>query len=265
MALCECQRSIINNVERRSGISRRAALGLAAGVMTARPCVVVLDVQDGSVLRCDDPARANGVWAAPGSAIKPITWMALPKHGTAPCRKRLEIAGRRLDCTHAEFIRAVDGESALAASCNCWFAAMARDLDAARFQQILLRAGAKASFAEGVEQLQMQALGLEGVRFSPMALARAYTKVALSSDATLRRGLERAVLEGTAQWAAPDGLSVAGKTGTTSEGAWFAGYAPARAPHVVVCVFTEQGRGGSDAAPAARKAFAWWQRSGFSR
>jgi cell division protein FtsI/penicillin-binding protein 2 len=98
-----------------------------------------------------------------------------------------------------------------------------------------------------------------------MALARAYVKVALSGDAALRRGLERAVLEGTAQWAALPGLSVAGKTGTTNEGAWFAGYAPAQTPRVVVTVFAEQGRGGSDAAPAAREAFAWWQRSEFSR
>jgi penicillin-binding protein 2 len=118
--------------------------------------------------------------------------------------------------------------------------------------------------AQSVEQLQLQALGLEGVQFSPMTLARAYRKIALSSDFTLRRGLERAVLEGTAQWAAPQGLPVAGKTGTTNEGAWFAGYAPVHDPRVIVTVFVAQGRGGSDAAPVAREILEWWRKSEFS-
>ena len=61
---------------------------------------------------------------------------------------------------------------------------------------------------------------------------------------------------GTAQLARVNGLSVAGKTGSvrTAEGAriaWFAGFAPSRAPDVVVAVMLQGRSGGSDAAPVA--------------
>jgi cell division protein FtsI/penicillin-binding protein 2 len=55
---------------------------------------------------------------------------------------------------------------------------------------------------------------------------------------------------------------VAGKTGTApaEQGqwthAWFAGFAPAGKPEIVLVVFLEKGRGGSDAAEVAREIFA---------
>ncbi len=76
--------------------------------------------------------------------------------------------------------------------------------------------------------------------------------------------------EGTARQAAVSGLNVAGKTGT-SEGhspdketppptnGWFAGFAPAENPQVVVVVFIEGGgTGGVSAAPIAAKIFSAW-------
>jgi len=57
-------------------------------------------------------------------------------------------------------------------------------------------------------------------------------------------------------------MKVAGKTGTAvaDEGpwthAWFAGYAPAENPQIVLVVFLEKGHGGSDAAGVAREIFA---------
>ncbi len=245
--------------------SRRELFSLLALAAPPKACAVLLNVKDGRVLRCDDRSRAEALWVAPGSTIKALTWTALPKHRSAPCRRRLEIGTHRVDCTHAPLTGFINGETALAASCNSWFAEMARDLDPTRFHHILLQSGARAKLAQNVEQLQLQALGLEGVQFSPMTLAQAYRKIALSDDPVLRRGLERAVLEGTAQWAAPQGLRVAGKTGTTNEGAWFAGYAPVHEPRVVVTVFVEQGRGGGDAAPVAREILEWWRKSEFSR
>jgi peptidoglycan glycosyltransferase len=58
------------------------------------------------------------------------------------------------------------------------------------------------------------------------------------------------------------GLAIAGKTGSSENPrgiphAWFAGYAPADNPALVVVVFVEHGwRGGVRAAPIARAIFA---------
>jgi cell division protein FtsI/penicillin-binding protein 2 len=97
-------------------------------------------------------------------------------------------------------------------------------------------------------------------------MAAAYRKLAIRSKdrgawASLYEGLEGATDYGTARQARPPGVSVAGKTGTASElgsgavHAWFAGYAPADTPRIVVVVFLEQGIGGRDAAPIARELF----------
>jgi penicillin-binding protein 2 len=83
--------------------------------------------------------------------------------------------------------------------------------------------------------------------------------------AAVRRGLEGAVQDpdGTA-YAAFSGfpVPVAGKTGTAEKKgkrdfAWFAGYAPASNPElVVVCVIEQGGFGGETAAPAVRQVMA---------
>jgi penicillin-binding protein 2 len=94
--------------------------------------------------------------------------------------------------------------------------------------------------------------------------------------AALAEGFWRAVNDehGTAFQARLDGVEVAGKTGTAEaaeskpgvepdiakwfkqDHAWFAGYAPARAPEVVVVVFLEHGTsGGKAAAPVAMRIF----------
>ena len=243
-------------------MTRRAML---ASLLPPGAVTVALRVRDGAVVACSDQTRARGVLAAPGSAVKPITLLSMTRRGPLHCRRKLEVDGRRLDCTHAPLVTALDAETALAASCNCWFAEHARDLDAGVFLRALLRSGAEARLARTPDELVLQALGLDGVRYAPMALAKAYRELAQSGDAVVRAGLERAVREGTAQLAGLDGLIVAGKTGTSREGAWFAGFAPAQGAHVVVVAYLPGGRGGADAAPAAREIFEWWQRSAHSR
>lgn len=243
-------------------ITRRALLSL---LVPPTACTVAIRVPDGAVLRCDDPVRAREEWAPPGSAIKPLTWMNLPRRVPARCTTPFFIGGRRLDCTHVPVLTKVDGEVALAASCNSWFAEMARNLDPRVFHHKLQQYGARARLVTRVEDLQLQALGLEGVEFTVMGLAKAFLQVVASPDPILRSGLERAVTEGTGQLAALANLQVAGKTGTTSEGSWFAGFAPARQPKVIVVAHTRLGHGATDAAPAAREIFEWWQRSASSR
>jgi len=80
--------------------------------------------------------------------------------------------------------------------------------------------------------------------------------------AALRAGLEAVAAEGgTAASIANPYYRVAGKTGTAeapsgAPHAWFAGYAPAEAPKVVVAVVLEHGgHGGEAAAPVAKQVF----------
>jgi penicillin-binding protein 2 len=80
--------------------------------------------------------------------------------------------------------------------------------------------------------------------------------------ATLREALRMAVESGTGTAAAVPGLPIAGKTGSAENPrgiphAWFAGFAPADRPALVVVAFVEHGfRGGVTAAPIARAVFA---------
>ncbi len=101
-------------------------------------------------------------------------------------------------------------------------------------------------------------------RFAPVVQGR--LDLAPSHLATLRRALEAVVDHGTGVAARVEGLRVAGKTGSaeTPRGrphAWFAGYAPADDPRIVVVVLVEHGyRGGLSAAPIARALLArWWE------
>ena len=77
--------------------------------------------------------------------------------------------------------------------------------------------------------------------------------------AVLQEGLLAAAERGTGRASAVKGLTIAGKTGSAENPrgkphAWFAGYAPADAPRVVVVAFVEHGfRGGLSAAPIVRR------------
>ncbi len=107
---------------------------------------------------------------------------------------------------------------------------------------------------------------LEDLSFGPTVTG--HVPLAPAVQAVLRESLRSAVNEGgTGAAARVPGLEVAGKTGTAQIGpasgstsaqdhAWFAGYAPADDPHVVVVVLVERGgAGGRVAAPIARRIF----------
>ncbi|MCP4674775.1 MAG: hypothetical protein GY854_04525 [Deltaproteobacteria bacterium] len=142
-------------------------------------------------------------------------------------------------------------------------------------------------------------IGHGEISVTPLQLARAYTAVSTgklpkltllrsktevgdrevsalpydeSSLAKVRKALLASVTDegGTARQAAVSGLDIAGKTGT-AEGkpldkevpppanGWFAGFAPAEDPQVVVVVYIEGGGpGGVSAAPIAGKIFSAW-------
>jgi penicillin-binding protein 2 len=78
----------------------------------------------------------------------------------------------------------------------------------------------------------------------------------------IKEGLRQSVTYGTSAAAQMSPITVAGKTGTSSEyfgaktDAWFAGFAPFEKPALAVVIFLEDGRGAMDAAPIAKKVFA---------
>ena len=244
---------------------------------------VVLEVDSGKLLAAHRLDYAAGHAARPGSTIKPFTLLTLLHEGKVTpgtalvCARRVDIGGRRIDCTHPVSPLPLDATAALAYSCNYFFATLAaglRDGDlAATYQRIGLSeltglahpetAGAvRAAF--GIEQRQLQALGEGSVEVTPLGLAAAFRKLAqrrnlkTAFDAgleTVYEGLTAATSYGTARQAQPRGITVAGKTGTTSTHAWFAGFAPAAAPRIAVVVLVDSGTGGADAAPVAREIF----------
>lgn len=79
---------------------------------------------------------------------------------------------------------------------------------------------------------------------------------------TLREGLVAAVERGTGQASKIPGLAVGGKTGSAENPrgkphAWFAGFAPAEQPRLVLVAFIEHGyRGGRTAAPIVKQVLA---------
>jgi cell division protein FtsI/penicillin-binding protein 2 len=246
-----------------------AALGPRAGA------VVVLDASTGVRLGVAHPSTAERRLARPGSTAKPFALLALfQSHRATPstaivCKRRLTLDGRRLDCTHPVSPLPFDATAAVAYSCNWWFASVASRMEADKLAETYRRAGLSTGggvirTARSVDELRLQALGEAAIEVTPLGLAAAYRRLAarrLLSEppddelAAIYASLESAAEYGTARLAAVDGLKVAGKTGTTREVAWFAGFAPSARPEIVVVVMVERGSGGGDAAPVAKALF----------
>lgn len=170
--------------------------------------------------------------ALPGSTVKPF----LPRTDAVfPCRRTLRIRQHRLDCTHPPVYGPIGETDALALSCNCYYAALALQLPPADVQRALI--DFDAQLAGTPDQRQLQFLGHWGVSTAPLRLARAYRKLLLATPPA----------------------AFTGKTGTTKDAAWYAGWAPPDKPKLVAAVMTG-GRGAIDAEPAARKLFDKWLR-----
>jgi len=208
--------------------------------------------------------------AAPGSVLKPLVLSALLRSGklTAEdsflCPGKLTIGGRNFTCSHPPLAAPAGIQTALAYSCNCWMAHFA-----SRFApgELVSSLGflSRVRPATEPDAVRMQALGAWGVLATVSELAEGYRSLALACRSPemqpILEGLEGAVEFGTAQLARVPGLRVAGKTGTAEGIAWFAGFAPSRAPAVVVSVMVQGRSGGADAAPIAAKILeAWWSR-----
>lgn len=243
---------------RRTALTWFTPLLLASG-QAADERVIVVDAGSGQVIK----RAGQQISSAPGSAIKPFTAVALIDSGrpiTISCPLKLEIGTRSLSCSHPVLARPVDLSSALAYSCNNYFARGSQ-----RLTSTLQRFGLAARSPADDEQARLQAIGEWGVSCTPLQLAQAYRRLALlrknGKYAAVWEGMEGAVEYGTAQLAAVKDVRVAGKTGTAAGHGWFAGWMPAEEPKYVVAVSVPQGRGG-DAAQIASKVFQSLRASG---
>jgi len=224
---------------------------------------VVVEIGTGAVV-----ARAGiEQRATPGSTIKPLLLEYALEHGIiAPgtqvfCDRRLRIAGRDLSCTHPGDRNVFVAESALAESCNRYFAELGRRFSGEALEQALREARLehRPVMGAGAEARELTALGLENVMAMPEELARAYRKLMLRLPAggPVERGLRGSVEYGMAHPAAVEGVTILGKTGTAKNPreawthGWFAGALPGR---LVVVIYVPHADGGT-AARLARQFF----------
>lgn len=263
-----------------------------ANLMAGKPgTVVVLDVTSGKIVGQSNLRVAAQRVTAPGSVVKPFVLLALLQSGKVDpeqhliCRRKLTLAGRRMDCTHSPAVTDLDAADAIAYSCNSYFAQVAGRLSPAELAEAFEHAGftsrtglihkeaeAAGSEASGrvaragdLEHLELQALGDWGVEVTPLELVAAYRNLALHKlkndlavAAPVFDGLERSVQYGMAHTdKGPFGITAAGKTGTAAgitnpqTHGFFLGYAPADKPEIVLVVYLEQGHGIDAAAIAA--------------
>lgn len=245
--------------------------------------VAVLDVASGKLIASWNLKLAAQRLAAPGSTVKPFVLDELLRAGKIRaeqrlvCRRPLYIEGRRMDCSHSPAITDLDAADAIAYSCNSYFAAVATQLRPQELEDGYRRAGFTSltriapsevagdiSIASSTGQLQLQALGDWGIEVTPLELVSAYRGLALQKRrnetglaAPVFAGMERSVQYGMAHSAQPAGITAAGKTGTAAgrgtahTHAFFAGYAPAESPEIVLVVYLENGFGADAAAIAA--------------
>ncbi len=251
--------------------------------------IVVLDVESGKILGAANRELLARRLATPGSSVKPFVLQLLLERGaldpqaSIACRRQLTIGGKRLDCSHPPEANSFNAAEALAFSCNSYFAQAAVRLQPGelerRYRELgftratnLLNGDAEGLVVEAhtLAERQLLALGAAGVSITPLELAVAYRRLAQElqgpsqASAVVLRGLTDSVAIGLGQAAALHSVAVAGKTGTASDDgnasthAWFAGFAPAKKPQIVIVVFLEQGRGSTDAAQVAGAVLRAW-------
>jgi cell division protein FtsI/penicillin-binding protein 2 len=234
---------------------------LAQALRGTQATAVVLDTQTGAVLASAGKPRQ----ATPGSAVKPLLLQYALEHGIVNpqlevyCRRNLHVGGRALPCSHPADHPVFTAESALAESCNTWFAELARRFSGPEMEAAFNDAHLPHTQmgTANVEQRQLAVLGLVGVTTSSLELAMAYRDLfeRMQPAGPVARGLQESVAYGMANPAAVPGVNVLGKTGTASgmreawTHGWFAGGIPGR---FVIVVFVPHGDGGTAAALAQR-------------
>ena len=228
---------------------------------------LLLDIRTRQLISTNKNLLTNKILLPPGSTLKPFTLAALSNAGKLSpeaefaCPGTLTLAGRRMNCSHPRTLAPMRIETALAYSCNNFVAHQAARLAPGELASLLQPYGFTVHPITG-ERQQLQAIGEDSVTITPEGLLRAYRQLALQVTEPVLKGLEGAVEFGTGQRAKVAWAKVAGKTGSTHATgqfiAWFAGFAPSRAPEVAVLVMLSGKHGGSDAAPLAAEILNEW-------
>jgi cell division protein FtsI/penicillin-binding protein 2 len=264
---------------------QHAVAHAAAAAPDAR--VLVVEIGSSRLLASAHLAEAGRTLATPGSTLKPlILYFALSTgrwdaERRVACSRQLHIGTHQLNCSHPA-ADPMDAEQALTWSCNSYFAELAGTLGPEELRKALEARGLLAATGlapqeivaafrqpRSREEVQLAALGVEGIRVTLPELAEAYRSLAIELAAhaetaaarTVRAGLADSASFGMAGAAALGGVPIAGKTGTASAesgGAshgWFVGLAPADSPQVVVAVYLPVGHG-ADAAQVAASVLA---------
>jgi cell division protein FtsI/penicillin-binding protein 2 len=251
--------------------------------------IVVLDIATGRLLASSHLAEAGRTLAAPGSTLKPLVLYSLIASGRwdpsrrVACTRKLNIAGRSLNCSHPA-ADPMDAREALTWSCNTYFAAVGGTLAPGELRTLLEPTGllSPATFVpaqvtavfhnpQTPDQSRLAVLGVEGILVTPLELAAAYRWLAIQlaahADSTASLavlvGMQDSASFGMAGAASLGDVPVAGKTGTASPAAgtqtrgWFVGLAPSEAAstdqissrpaRVVIAVYLPAGHG-ADAA-----------------
>lgn len=208
----------------------------------------------------------------PGSVLKPLLlFAALQQNLIAPtatvfCRRDLRIGDKPYPCTHPQSNIAFTAQEALAYSCNTWFASLALRFTPSVLTEVLqafhLHPGTTPTLPD---QIQLIALGLAGVRTSPLQIATAYRRLSSKLGQPFAKpvadGLRDSVAFGMAHNADMPGVDISGKTGTASNPprqlwshGWFAGFTTTGRTPLVISLYLPQGNG-ADAADLARNFF----------
>jgi cell division protein FtsI/penicillin-binding protein 2 len=239
----------------RAMLRRQAIASLIAAGAWSKGLEVLFEGAHGGAVVLDRRTRRMVVAqmpdlaGLPGSTLKPLVLESLLERGrlhpeeTFSCPGDLRLEGRSFACSHPKAPAPMTVRTAIAYSCNCYvahFAARAGDL-----RSELEAWGIDARPAP----VALQALGEEGVAATPATLAAAYQRLAARANEAVIAGMKDAVLYGTAQRAQVAGLTVAGKTGSARNCAWFAGFTD----EVAVAVMVQGRSGGADAAPVAAR------------
>jgi cell division protein FtsI/penicillin-binding protein 2 len=261
-------------------VRRRDVLLGALSFTSSGGAAVLMRVADRRILTVQGSDVARRSISPPGSAVKPLSLLALIEAGKLGaedqyvCPRQLVIDGHSLPCSHPIVPLPMNVSRAIAYSCNCAVAHFAQRFERGELSTFLIRAGfssitgllpnpeAYGRVAGNLSgpRCQLQALGEEGVAITPLELLFAYRslarRVAEPRLSAIIEGLEGAVEFGTARAARLERVKVAGKTGSVmtesgAHAAWFAGFAPSRTPEVAVVVLTQGRSGGADAAPLA--------------
>jgi penicillin-binding protein 2 len=268
---------------------RAIAAACERGLAGARGGVVAMDPWTGRVMAMVNPSEAMFRAYQPCSVFKIVVGIAGLSEGVIT-PETLYSCSR--GCWMWPGHGPIDLRRALAVSCNPYFEWVGEQLGYARVQRYahLLGLGERSGInlagetagvvpasvrPELVGHLSSHAAGIQtsavqlavlisatvngGVVFQPQVgaptgfLAKERWRLPEGTRLTgLREGFVGAVNEGSASPAFDPDVVVAGKTGSCSQLGWFASYAPADQPEVVIVVFLRHGNGSRASAVAGR-------------